>query len=205
MAQIAYTAILVASRTSGRQVAVLGLGMVGNFAAQLFQIQGAEVWGIDLLPARREWARQCGLAETIGAGGADPIAAIKEVTAGQGADIVVEATGDPSLVNPALQMAATLGEVILLGSPRGKAEVDVYELIHRTGVCLKGAHERLFSELADRRIVLEQIMQYMQDRRLIVEPLISQKVPPSEIGASYQALLHHKELVIGVLVDWSQA
>ena len=71
-----------------------------------------------------------------------------------------------------LATARLLGEVILLGSPRGKAEVDVYELIHRTGVCLKGAHERLFSELADRSIILEQIMQYMQDRRLIVEPLI---------------------------------
>jgi threonine dehydrogenase-like Zn-dependent dehydrogenase len=204
IAEIAYTARLVSSGAADSHVAVIGLGLIGNFAAQLFQLNGARVCGIDLIPARRDLARQCGITETIGADQADPVAAVKEITASQGADIVIEATGDPALINSALQMARLLGEVILLGSPRGKVELDVYNLIHRTGISLKGAHELLFSKLADRRIIIERILQNMQNRKLIVEPFISWKVSPHQMAESYQALLHQKKDVIGILVDWSQ-
>ena len=213
MAQIAYTAVLLATSLSlspGAQVAVLGLGLVGNLAAQLFQIHEANVTAFDLIEQRCELAQQCGIAHTSNAAQQDPQAVIKEITGGQGAHIVVEATGSPALVSSALAMACTRGEVILLGSPRGSAEIDVYSLVHRSGVCLKGAHEALFPMLPqksgqpNRASISEQMLQHLQKDQLSVKPLISQIVFPHRIQAAYEALLHQKEEVMGILVDWSK-
>lgn len=211
MAQIAYTAVLLTTSISpGKQVVVLGLGLVGNLAAQLFQIHQADVTAIDLIEQRCELAQQCGIAHTLNAAQQDPQAVIKEITGGQGAHIVVEATGSPALVSSALAMARTRGEVILLGSPRGSAEIDVYSLVHRSGVCLKGAHEALFPMLPqksgqpDRTSISEQMLQHLQKDQLSVTPLISQIVSPHRIQAAYEALFHQKEKVMGILVDWSK-
>jgi threonine dehydrogenase-like Zn-dependent dehydrogenase len=92
----------------------------------------------------------------------------------------------------------------LLGSPRGSAEIDVYGLIHRTGVALRGAHESLLLKVADRTAIIEQILDHIGSRRLVVEPLISQISAPAELNTAYQTLLHRKDEAIGILVDWSQ-
>ncbi|MFQ5606211.1 MAG: alcohol dehydrogenase catalytic domain-containing protein, partial [bacterium] len=61
MAQIANTALLVSNVAADSQVAVVGLGIVGNLAAQLFQLAEAKVFGLDPVAFRCELARQCGL------------------------------------------------------------------------------------------------------------------------------------------------
>ena len=50
MAGVAITALRVSSASAGDTVAVIGLGLVGNLAAQLFQIAGCRVIGFDLSP-----------------------------------------------------------------------------------------------------------------------------------------------------------
>jgi len=61
MGEIALTAVRVAEFSVGDRVPILGLGLVGNLAAQLFRLAGAEVMDADLPPFRLERARQCGI------------------------------------------------------------------------------------------------------------------------------------------------
>lgn len=58
---------------------------------------------------------------------------IAAATGGHGVDIAIEATGNPAVINHALQAARKLGRVVLLGSPRGRVEIDPYTDIHRKG------------------------------------------------------------------------
>ncbi|MFQ6115861.1 MAG: zinc-binding dehydrogenase, partial [bacterium] len=181
-----------------------------NLAAQLFQLAEAKVFGLDPVAFRCELARQCGLVNIISDDAQNDVLAIKKVTDGLGVHIVVEATGNPVLVHPSLEMVRQMGEVILLGSPRGNANVDIYNLIHRKGVSLKGAHEALIPTMAgsedeiNQQSITRQMLQHLQNKQLIVDPLISRIISPGQMNEGYKALLFQKDRVVGILVDWSQ-
>jgi 2-desacetyl-2-hydroxyethyl bacteriochlorophyllide A dehydrogenase len=205
LAQIANSAAYVSEVHDGQSVAVIGLGLVGNLAAQICREHGAQVIAADLMPFRRRLAGECGIAQTVAAEEEDAIAAVRAWTGG-GADIVIEATGSPALVTPALQMVRPRGQVILLGSSRGTAEIDVYTYIHRPAVSVRGAHETVLPLIAedgvDRRTVMAQMLQWIAEKRLIVEPLISQIVQPEAVAAAYRDLQHAQDSNIGILIDW---
>ena len=61
MAAVSITALRVSNAELGDHVTVLGLGLVGNFAAQLFTLAGCEVIGIDPSDRRMELAKTCGV------------------------------------------------------------------------------------------------------------------------------------------------
>lgn len=95
MANVAITALRVSSAELGDTTAVIGLGLVGNLAAQLFQLSGYSVIGIDRIPKRLEAARACEIERLINATVADPVQTVKDWTDGKGCEVVVDATGNP--------------------------------------------------------------------------------------------------------------
>jgi 2-desacetyl-2-hydroxyethyl bacteriochlorophyllide A dehydrogenase len=207
LAQIAYTALHVAGDVADQTVAVVGLGLVGNLAAQLFQRAGARVFAFDTMAARCDWAKRCGIEHAFAVDGnlaAHAAGAMGELRP----TIVVEATGNAALVPVCLGLVAEQGTVLLLGSPRTTVELDVYRLIHHSGARLAGAHERVIPDVAqdglDKREVTRRMLAAIAKGELIVEPLISRIVGPDQLGASYRALDQEKDKVIGVLLDWGQ-
>ncbi len=87
-------------------VAVLGLGPVGILSALLLARSGAIVVGSDPKPWRRETARACGV-EAV-----DPQAlgeTVRAATHGRGADVLVEATGNPDVLGGSLGLLASEG------------------------------------------------------------------------------------------------
>ena len=66
MAGVAYDFYIVADIETNARVIVFGLGLVGNLAAQMFQIHGCRVIGVDPVAERRKLAEQCGIERTVG-------------------------------------------------------------------------------------------------------------------------------------------
>jgi 2-desacetyl-2-hydroxyethyl bacteriochlorophyllide A dehydrogenase len=122
MAGVAITALRASSAGIGDKVAVIGLGLVGNFAAQLFQLAGCEVIAFDVAQRRIDLARECGIRNVHNAAQEDPVRITREWAGAEddrgGARIVVEAIGRSELAAQAVEMAGRHGEVVLLGSPR---------------------------------------------------------------------------------------
>jgi 2-desacetyl-2-hydroxyethyl bacteriochlorophyllide A dehydrogenase len=90
--------------------AVLGLGPVGILTAILLMRSGATVLSSDPKPWRRETARVCGL-EAV-----EPEAlgdAVRTTTRGRGADVFVEATGNPETLGESLGLLASEGVAIV--------------------------------------------------------------------------------------------
>ncbi|MBL4642912.1 MAG: zinc-binding dehydrogenase, partial [Flavobacteriaceae bacterium] len=84
MAGVSISAVMASNTKTGDTVAVCGLGLVGNLAAQLFALAGCNVIGIDVSPARLEGMKMCGV-ETVIDGKTDVTKALKELTGGRGA------------------------------------------------------------------------------------------------------------------------
>ncbi|MGH3083320.1 MAG: zinc-dependent alcohol dehydrogenase [Gaiellaceae bacterium] len=91
-------------------VAVVGLGPVGILTAILLTRSGAIVLASDPKPWRRETAQVCGLEavrpQELGE-------AVHSVTLGRGADVIVEATGNPEALGESLGLLSTEGVAIV--------------------------------------------------------------------------------------------
>ena len=107
-------------------VVVLGAGPIGQTVTLSAVDRGARVLVADLVPSRLELARHMGAERVVNTSAEDLAAAVAEFTGGDGAAVVVEATGVPLLVRQALDLAAHSGTVVVVGiSDKSTDELDV--------------------------------------------------------------------------------
>ena len=98
MATVAMTSLRVSSAEFGDTVVIIGLGLVGNSASQLFNLAGMKVISIERVPRRLEIARQCGIQHLINPDEEDALERVVALTNGEKAAVTVEAIGNPRLV-----------------------------------------------------------------------------------------------------------
>lgn len=216
MAIIAMTSLRISNIELGDYVGVLGLGTVGNFAAQLAGLQGGTVIGLDLNEGRLERARAAGLAHTLMMNPASVKDDVAAITKGEGVTTLIEATGVPAALPPALPIVGRYGEVILLGTPRGAYETDltssVLDYIHLHGhgsITFKGAHEWRYPVARDpyvkhsmeRNSVIA--MELISSGALKVGPLHTHTLSPNEAESAYRGLQREKDKYVGVVFDWT--
>ena len=215
MITVAMTALRISSIELGDYVGVVGLGSVGNFAAQLAGLQGGRVIGLDLSEGRVKRARACGIPHALLVDRATMVAQAREITNGQGVTTLIEATGVPAALPDALPIVGHYGEVILLGTPRGVFETDltsVLDYVHLHGhgnVTFKGAHEWRYPVARDPFVKhsMERNSQIAMDLirsgDLHVTPLHTHTLSPYEAEKGYRGLQHEKDSYVGVVFDWT--
>jgi 2-desacetyl-2-hydroxyethyl bacteriochlorophyllide A dehydrogenase len=100
----------------GESVVVLGQGVAGLLHTQLAKLSGAcPVVAVSRSPWKLELARRRHADRVVNSTHEDAIAAVREATAGRGADVVVDAAGDPALIAPAIEMLAPGGRLVVYG------------------------------------------------------------------------------------------
>lgn len=211
MAMVAMTSLDVATPAYMRWVVVFGLGMVGNLAAQLFQITGAHVIGVDPSPVRRKMATTCGIPHVISGTEEEVFQQVARITGGAMAQVAVDAVGSSAVSLQAVRLAAQGGEVIVLGSPRSEFQADLTEVFrasHLRWVTIKGALEWCYpvdspvehSYTLTKK--LEGLFRWIADGRLVSGPLLTHTLPPEEIKVAYDGLLKEKDTYVGVVLNW---
>ncbi len=212
MAGVAMTAIVVGEIGTTPWVVVFGLGLVGNLAAQMFQIHGCRVIGVDPVDARRALAERCGIQCTVGGDADTAQAEIQALTGGGLAHITVDAVGHSSVVMQALRATASHGQIIILGSPRVSVQGDLTELLsdtHLRWITIRGALEwcvPMYPDIGNRTSQWSKqqtIFDWMARGALHVEPLISHRLKPEQIKQAYDGLLNESDVYTGVVLAWN--
>jgi NAD+-dependent secondary alcohol dehydrogenase Adh1 len=99
----------------GSTAAVIGVGGVGHIALQLVRVLGAaRVVGIDTDERRRKLAKELGADDVLGEQN-DVAGAVREVTDGAGADVVLDFVGTDETHASAMQMLARRGLYSIVG------------------------------------------------------------------------------------------
>jgi S-(hydroxymethyl)mycothiol dehydrogenase len=120
----------------GDTVAVLGCGGVGDAAIAASALAGARtVIAVDVDERKLEWARRFGATHTVNATGRDVVEAVRELTGGHGADVVIEAVGRPDTYRQAFLARDHAGVVVQVGvpTPEMTVELPMIELFGRGG------------------------------------------------------------------------
>ncbi len=110
---------------SGRDtLAIFGQGPVGLSATLLGKAMGARVIALDIVPERRRLAEALGADVTLDPRAGDPVAALRELTHGEGVDASLDCAGIPEARLAAVQSACTWGRVCFVGEG-GKVTLEV--------------------------------------------------------------------------------
>jgi 2-desacetyl-2-hydroxyethyl bacteriochlorophyllide A dehydrogenase len=138
-AAVAAYAVSRAEATYNSSFLVVGAGPIGLSALQIARLSGASsVLLAEPLESRRRLARRLG-ASVIDDSTPKGIAlAVSEATNGKGVDIVIEATGNPEVVDVALSSAKAACKVIFAGAFGSPAQVNMTNIV-RKDLTVKGA------------------------------------------------------------------
>jgi S-(hydroxymethyl)mycothiol dehydrogenase len=120
----------------GDTVAVFGCGGVGDAAIAAATLAGARrVIAVDLDDRKLDWARRFGATDVVNASRADPVEAVKALTGGFGADVVIEAVGRPETYRQAFDARDLAGILVQVGvpDPSMTIELPMIELFGRGG------------------------------------------------------------------------
>ena len=110
----------------GDSVAVIGCGAVGNAAIAGSSVAGATtIIAVDIDDKKLEWARSFGATHTVNSREQDAVEAIRELTGGFGADVVIDAVGRPETYEQAFYARDLAGTVVLVGVPTPNLQVTL--------------------------------------------------------------------------------
>ncbi len=125
----------------GDSVAVIGCGGVGDAAIEGARIAGAHtIIAVDVDDTKLEWAKQFGATHTVNSSTEDVVERVRELTGGNGADVVIEAIGLPETYQQAFYARDLAGTVVLVGVPRPDMTIELpYLEVFGRGGALKSS------------------------------------------------------------------
>jgi S-(hydroxymethyl)mycothiol dehydrogenase len=130
-------ALNTAAVRRGETVAVIGCGGVGDAAILGASFAGARtVIAVDVDQRKLDLATQFGATHTVNSSETDVVEAVRELTDGLGADVVIEAVGRPDTYRQAFYARDLAGRVVLVGvpTPDMTIELPLIDVFGRGGV-----------------------------------------------------------------------
>ncbi|MEU4603870.1 S-(hydroxymethyl)mycothiol dehydrogenase [Kribbella sp. NPDC023972] len=112
--------------TRGDSIAVIGCGGVGNAAIAGAALAGAStIIAVDVDDRKLSWAKDFGATHTVNSRDEDAVEAIRRLTGGFGADVVIDAVGRPATYEQAFYARDLAGTVVLVGVPTPDMEITL--------------------------------------------------------------------------------
>ena len=125
----------------GQSVAVFGAGGIGVNVIQAAALVNAyPIIAIDIHTEKLDLAKRFGATHVIDSSGTDPVAAIRELTDGNGADASVDTVGAVPVRMAAYESASNTGTVVFAGVPGGEDRITIDSFPLHFGRRVIGSH-----------------------------------------------------------------
>ena len=220
LGSIALNSVRIANLSLGENVAVLGLGLVGQLIAQLAKLQGANVVAVDLKPQRVDLARQLGADHAL-LGGSALADQVVSITAGTGVDCVIIAAAAKSSApcHQAVQICADRGRIVDVGA------VDLsfpwYEM-YRKEIQLfmaraygPGSYDPLYEKQGQDYPInyvrwtenrnMAEFLRLVSLGRIQLAPLITHQFPLDQAPKAYETIMGPSSSSLAVLLKYPAA
>jgi L-iditol 2-dehydrogenase len=179
----------------GDTVAIIGAGPIGLLHLLTARRLGAKKTVlIDIVDERLDFARKLGADETINSRTEDAVEKVRKLTDGYGADVAIEAIGQPATWEQAIRLVRKGGTVLEFGgSPPGtEIKLDT-EMVHYGELTVLGAFHAT-------PLHFRQALDLIASRTIDVQPLVTKKMNLDEIRKAFDLLLTSKtEIKIAII------
>ncbi|MER5836580.1 S-(hydroxymethyl)mycothiol dehydrogenase, partial [Streptomyces sp. NPDC002130] len=181
----------------GDSVAVIGCGGVGDAAIAGSHLAGAAtIIAVDIDDRKLETARSMGATHTVNSRESDPVEAIRELTGGFGADVVIEAVGRPETYKQAFYARDLAGTVVLVGVPTPEMKLDLPLLdVFGRGGALKSSW---YGDCLPSRDFPMLIDLHLQGR-LDLGAFVTETIQLDEVEKAFERM-HHGDVLRSVVV-----
>lgn len=116
----------------GENVLICGAGPTGLVSLQAARRLGARIAVTDTVDARLDRARAMGAHLALNPAREDIVARIMDFTGGEGANVIIEATGAVSVLEQAVaQLVSQAGRIVVLGFPAEAAKIVPADIMRR--------------------------------------------------------------------------
>jgi L-galactonate 5-dehydrogenase len=178
-------------------VVVLGCGMIGLGAIAGAARRGARVIAVDIDAAKIKVASMCGAAEGVNSRVESLSERLRELTVGHGADVVIEAVGNPATFQAAVEVASFAGRVVYIGYSKAPVEYETKYFVLKE-LDILGSRNALPHDFAD-------VILHLNEKRIPLDQMITHTVPLPCAGEMLGEWSSHPEQFVKIQVDFDAA
>ena len=170
----------------GQSVVIFGVGGVGlNIAQAAEMVSAYPIIGVDIVEAKVEMAKKWGVTHSFNSKTQpDYLEKIKALLGTQGADVVVDTTGNARVIETAYELTHADGKTILVGVPRKGDNVNIYTLPLHFKKVLKGSHGG--SSVPD--VEIPRFIRLMRQGKMKLDGLFTHEFPLDRINPALEAI-----------------
>jgi threonine dehydrogenase-like Zn-dependent dehydrogenase len=184
----------------GKTVAVVGQGPIGLlFNLCLSRMGAARIIGIDVREERA--ARSCvfGATDAIVASRVDPVDAVRELTAGAMADVVVEAVGhEEQTLNRCIDLCADSGWLLYFGVPPDRLQDVAWHAAFRKRLTIK------LTTPSDLRPFVELAWRAIRQDRIDMSRLITHRFAFEDVQRAFETYRDRRDGALKVMIDFKE-
>ena len=125
----------------GQSVVIFGIGGVGlNISQAASMVSANPIVGVDILKHKLEIGKKFGLSHAVVGGTETNNDTVRNIVGNQGADVVIETTGNSRVIEQAYNLTHPDGKTILVGVPNKGDNISIYSLPLHFNKVLTGSH-----------------------------------------------------------------
>jgi threonine dehydrogenase-like Zn-dependent dehydrogenase len=200
-------------------VVVIGQGLVGQSAAVVADLMGARVLTLDVDAARAGRSALLGVGQAVQVGASGWEEALAGFLGAAGPDLIIETTGHWSGFRQAVMLARDYTRIAVMGiyraPPPPELGLEIFGLLNsfpskfhyqRLEIIGCGSDPDVVTapapHLATRSSNFAYVLEQAARGRLPLDRLITDELPPDQIGAALERLAGGDTAMVGVVFDW---
>lgn len=192
---IAKHGIKRAALKNGECAVIVGAGPIGIAAATFANLTGAKVLVLDVNKERLDVCKSIlPTVETWTANEGDILEKVSEFTAGNMANVLIDASGNLNAINSSFKFLAHAGRYLLIGLQSGNISFSHPEFHKREATLLSSRNASKYD--------FEEVIAHIRNREIDVNKIITHRIPFLELGDRFPELLNLENKVLKAVVEF---
>ena len=174
---------VMAAGVSVKSVLITGVGSIGLMAVLVARAAGASaIYAVDVNPAKLDLAKSLGADETFLASDPQIVDKILTRTRGEGADVLLEMSGNPQAIDMGLRAVRNGGSAALLGIPSDNISINLADRVIFKGLTILGINGRRMFE------TWYQTEELVRSGRVDLQDIITHVLPFEEFDQAFELM-----------------
>jgi len=180
--------------TDSDTVMVIGCGMIGIGAVIRAVLRGAEVIAVDMDDEKLSLAKELGAQYTINSKTEDLHIKLQNITAGKGADVIIEAVGAPATYQTAINEVAFTGRVVCIGYAKTDISFETKNFVQKE-IDIRGSRNAMPEDF-------RAVMEYLKRGTCPKDKLITHIYKPEQAKEALEKWAANPGKIFRILVEF---